>query len=85
MKIKCGPSSVERAEMIEAGTHPLQQWRKHFALFPIRVASKDCRWFEYVMVRYHRWNLWSESGWNAEYVSIEDYKHKPANEYYDEV
>lgn len=82
MKIKCGPSPKERADIISAGTHPLQQWRKHFALFPVRVARRDCRWFEYVMVRYHRWTLWSESGWDAEYASIEDFN-KQTN--YDEV
>jgi len=81
MKINCGPSPKEIAEMISAGTHPRQQWRKQYALFPVRVGPGDCRWFEYIMIRDHRWASWGECGWEAEYASMEDFSKIPVEEF----
>jgi len=83
MKINCGPSPQERADMIAAGAHPRQQWREWFAWYPVRIASGDCRWFETIMKREHRWASWGETGWSGEYATIEDYNNKPAHEYYE--
>lgn len=81
MKFDCGMSSKEFAERIEDGTHPRLQWREWYAWYPVELGSHDCRWFETVMKREHRWNSWSESGWTVEYATIEDYNNIPANEF----
>lgn len=41
MKWNCGLSRYEKWEMQE-------EWHQHFAWLPCRVASNDCRWFEWV-------------------------------------
>lgn len=56
MKFNCGASeAVKRKshkEHCEERIKELKQWRKVFALWPIRVGENDCRWLEYVEVRY---------------------------------
>ncbi len=39
MKWNCGPTFDERVER-------LSEWHDHFALWPRRIASRDCRWLE---------------------------------------
>lgn len=44
MKINCGPTWKEREDAN-------RQWHDWFAWFPVRVASRDCRWLETVSRR----------------------------------
>jgi hypothetical protein len=41
MKWDCGPTWKEKIAAWE-------QWHPHFAVWPVRVGSHDCRWLEWV-------------------------------------
>ena len=41
MKWDCGPDWAEERERLE-------NWHPHFALWPRRVATHDCRWLEWI-------------------------------------
>ena len=41
MKLDCGPTDEEAGAI-------LLEWHKWFAWHPVRVASHDCRWLEFV-------------------------------------
>lgn len=41
MKFNCGPTFAERYER-------KTNWHRWFAWHPVRIASGDCRWLEYV-------------------------------------
>lgn len=52
MKFNCGPNQEERFLEISKKGEALAKWHKVFAWRPIKVASRDCRWLEYVERRY---------------------------------
>jgi len=53
MKWDCGPTWSEARSAKEA-------WHRWFAWRPVRVASHDCRWLEYVERRgYYYGDFWS--------------------------
>lgn len=70
MKLDCGPTRQERRvarrhkklQRREQRSH----WKRWFAWYPVRVASRDCRWLEFVERKdknvyyssyYGRWEL----------------------------
>ena len=60
MKFNCGPTWAEKKEYLE-------EWHPHFAWWPIRVGSRDCRWLEWVM-RQGTWRPnYYRSCWTWEY------------------
>lgn len=60
MRFNCGPSSEERDRR-------KQEWHLWFAWRPVRVASGECRWLEYVERKGSFWCTYSGSGWDYEY------------------
>ena len=50
MKFKCGPTAEEKVRTME-------NWHDHFAWWPVKMGSTDCRWLETVQRRYDIWHI----------------------------
>lgn len=81
MKIDCGPTWQEKylakKEIEKANYKLLNEWRKKFAWWPIRIGSHDCRWLEYIEIRDQwRWSNYCRRWWNdgRQYRAIEHTK-----------
>lgn len=61
MKFNCGPTWEEKLNARE-------KWHPWFAWRPIRLGSRDCRWFEYVL----RKGRYGYGYWNWEYKAPPD-------------
>lgn len=59
MKFNCGLSKNERLIAIVGR---IRNWHAKFAWLPVRVGDNDCRWLEFVEVRYPRACLISKYG-----------------------
>lgn len=55
MRFNCGPSYAEKMKARE-------QWHRWYAWRPVSVASRDCRWLEYVerKITYKTWGEYRE-------------------------
>jgi hypothetical protein len=59
MKFKCGPSEEEldkRNALFRAKVKIMENWHDHFAWWPVKMGTADCRWLETVQRRYYVWH-----------------------------
>jgi len=52
MKFNCGKTKQEKSVEAYYRVASLQKWHKKFAWLPIQVGPRDCRWLEYVEIKY---------------------------------
>lgn len=65
MKFNCGPTWQERRDA-------KQEWHLWFAWRPVRIASGDCRWLEYVWCKGTVRYSWLDEHWRWEYRGREN-------------
>lgn len=71
MKLNCGPTQQEKQHAHDLKRweerNRLEQWHRHFALFPVRIGSGECRWLEVVERRGTDWSWWNDCHSTWEY------------------
>lgn len=78
MKFNCGLSRAEkrkirydkRVEELLAGASALKQWHDHFAWWPVRIDTNDCRWLEVVERKYEEVDVYDYGGLIDELVTV---------------